>query len=60
MSTEKIVWAVAYVWRGHADSVKLFADEAEAWRHVRDLRNSIPQEDEVDVFEVALPYYENS
>ena len=55
MNTERTMWAVAYVWRGLAHSVKLFADEAAAWKHVRDLRKTMPQEDEVDVFEVAVP-----
>lgn len=55
MKIERTMWAVAYVWRGVADSVKLFADEAGAWKHVRDLRETMPHEDEVDVFEVAVP-----
>lgn len=60
MNTERSVWAVAYVWRGLAHSVKLFADEAAAWSHVRDLRKTMPQEDEVDVFEVTVPSSENA
>ena len=55
MKGEGTMWAVAYVWRGLADSVKVFADEAAAWKHVRDLRETMPQEDEVDVFEVTVP-----
>ena len=60
MNTERTVWAVAYVWRGLAHSVKLFADETEAWRHVRNLRKTMPQENEVDVFEVPVPHAENA
>ncbi len=55
MSDQNIRWAVAYVWRGIPSSVKLFADEMAAWQHVDELRETMPQEDEVDVFEVAVP-----
>lgn len=60
MKTELTVWAVVYVWRGLAHSVKLFADEAAALRHVRNLRKTMPEEDELDVFEVAVPRLEQT
>jgi len=55
MSTENIVWAVAYVWRGMPDSVKLFVDRKFATDYIDNLRLTMPNEDEVSVFPVKLP-----
>lgn len=49
------VWAVASTWRGLPAGVTLFADEESAWHHVDNLRQQMKTEDEVDVFEVAIP-----
>lgn len=48
-------WAVVQVWRGLADAVELFADEQAARERESELRAELRDEDDLRLFEVALP-----
>jgi len=55
MKSKSFTWAVVHVWRGIPNSVELLPREDQARSRELELRRSLPPEDEVAVFRVALP-----
>lgn len=48
------VWVVVKVWRGLADFAEAYQDKETAWERVRQLRPTVPDHDDLDVFEVVV------
>jgi hypothetical protein len=45
-------WVVVYVWRGIPTEVHFYRRFADAHKRERSLRHSLPEEDEVGLFEI--------
>jgi len=55
MKENTYVWVVVWVWRGLPATVELFTQEELAHNRERQIRQKLPPEDEVEVFQVAMP-----
>lgn len=55
MTEQGTIWAVVHVWRGFPDGVELFVHEKTARKRELQLRDALPQEDEIGVFEIPIP-----
>lgn len=55
MKQKKYVWVVVRVWRGIPSGAELFAHEELARNRERQLCQRLAPEDEVGVFQVAMP-----
>lgn len=55
MNANNKIWAVAYVWRGIPNNVKLFLDEEGALHYIEQARKAMSREDSIDLFLVDAP-----